>query len=434
MTAVAQAHPGWDRRRLVYGDWSWLVRDGLDVLRIAFFAGAIAFAVQGRSTAVALTAASVVLLVARVIDLPRWFDFGLVVAMTLIAYGTALSLYGGWFYYDKIVHGLSPIGYVPVLYIVLVRLGVVPDPGRAIREHRVARISGIFIVTLALGIAVGGVYESIEWFEDKFLGGHFVGGLWDTETDLLCDEGGSLVGAAFLTVWALRGWTSRRVTVVPAPGPTATPASAAAEHLRPGRSMWQRRIRGLPLIAQGAVAIAAGVSILTLAAPTVRTVGIVVGIALIVSAAAELVEFARHPDPAKRADRLIVFAVLAVAGTVVLVWPAISQVALLYAVGATAVVFGLAEVAALSTRSSTTRERWLGALSGIVAFVFGIAMLAWPSSSLEAVINLLGVYLIVIGMLRLLRAADAWHRRRAAAHGSVGAAARTEIHGHVRSP
>jgi uncharacterized membrane protein HdeD (DUF308 family)/uncharacterized membrane protein YjdF len=429
MTTEVQAHPGWDRRRLVYGDWSWLVRDGLDVLRIAFFAGTIVFAVQGRSTAVALTAASAVLLVARVIDLPRWFDFGLTVAMTLIAYGTALSLYGGWFYYDKIVHGLSPVGYVPVLYIVLVRLGVVPDPGRAIREHRVARISGIFIVTLALGIAVGGVYESIEWFEDKFLGGHFVGGLWDTETDLLCDEGGSLVGAAFLTVWALKGWTSRRVTVVPAPGPGATPVSAAAERLRPGRAIWQRRIGGLPLVAQGVVAIAAGVSILALAAPTVRTVGIVVGIALVLSAAAELLEVARHPDPTRRADRLIVVGALAGAGAVVLVWPTISQLALLYAVGASAVVFGLAEVAALSTQPSTSRQRWLGALSGIVAFVFGIAMLARPGSSLEAVINLLGVYLIVIGGLRLLQAADAWHRRRAARHGAVSAAAHTEVHG-----
>jgi uncharacterized membrane protein HdeD (DUF308 family)/uncharacterized membrane protein YjdF len=420
VTTHAHAAPVWDRRRLVYGDWSWLVRDGLDILRIAFFAGAIAFAVQGRSTAVALTAASVVLLVARIIDLPRWFDFGLVVAMTLIAYGTALSLYGGWFYYDKIVHGLSPIGYVPVLYIVLVRLGVVPDPGQAIREHRVARISGIFIITLALGVAVGGFYESIEWFEDKFLGGHFVGGLWDTETDLLCDEGGSIVGATFLTVWALRGWTSRRVTVVEAPGPSATPVSAAAERLRPGRSLWQGRIGALPVVAQGAVAIAAGVSILALAAPTVRTVGIVVGVALILSAAAELLELARHPDPTKRADRLVVTAALAGAGTVALVWPAISQRALLYAVGATAVVFGLAEVAAICSRPTTVRERWLGGVSGIVAFVFGIAMLARPESSLTTAIDVLGIYLIVIGAVRLLQAADAWHRRRAVAHDAEG--------------
>jgi hypothetical protein len=35
---------GWDRRRLVYGDWTWLVRDGIDVIRLAFIGGTIAFA------------------------------------------------------------------------------------------------------------------------------------------------------------------------------------------------------------------------------------------------------------------------------------------------------------------------------------------------------------------------------------------------------
>jgi hypothetical protein len=41
-------------------------------------------------------------------------------------------------------------------------------------------------------------------------------------------------------------------------------------------------------------------------------------------------------------------------------------------------------------------------------------MLGRPASSLGAVIDLLGVYLIVIGSLRLLQAVDAWHRQRRA--------------------
>jgi uncharacterized membrane protein HdeD (DUF308 family)/uncharacterized membrane protein YjdF len=414
MTTYAAAPSGWDRRRLIYGDWSWLVRDGLDVLRLVFIAGTIVFAIQGRSTAVALTAGSAVLLIARVIDLPRWFDFGLIVAMTLIAYGTALSLYGGWFYYDKIVHGVSPIGYVPVLYIALVRLGVVPDPGRAIRERRVARISGIFIVTLAVGLGVGAFYESIEWFEDKVLGGHFVGGLWDTETDLLCDEGGSLIGAGFLTIWALRGWTSRRLTVVSAPAPAATPVATAAERLRPGRSMWARGIAGLPLAAQGAVTVAAGALLLALPSPGLRTVGIIVGVAIVAFAAFEVVELARHDDPVKRLDRLVAIAALAGAGALVLAWPAITQRALLYAAGVSAVAFGVAETAALSTRPFSTRERWLGALSSVVAFVFGIAMLARPGTSLAAAIDLLALYLLVTGGLRLVQSAEAWRRRQRA--------------------
>ena len=115
----------------------------------------------------------------------------------------------------------------------------------------------------------------------------------------------------------------------------------------------------------------------------------------------------RHHDRVKRAESLIGVAALAGAGTVVLAWPTISQLALLYAVGASAVVLGVAEAAALSTRPRSSRESWLGALSSIVAFVFGIAMLARPGGSLAAVINLLGIYLIVIGVLRLLQAVDA---------------------------
>jgi uncharacterized membrane protein HdeD (DUF308 family) len=412
VTTHVEAHPGWDRRRLVYGDWSWLIRDGLDLIRLAFFGGTIAFAVQGNSDVVALTAASVVLLIARIVDLPRWFDFGLIMAMTLIAYGTALGLYGNWFYYDKVVHGLSPVGYVPVLYIALVRLGVVPDPGEAIREHRVARISGIFIVTLALGIAVGAGYESVEWFEDKFgiLGGHFVKGLWDTETDLLCDEGGSLVGATFLTVWALRGWSSRRVTVVPAPKPSASPLEAVGRRFRTGRgsevSMRESRLAELPLVAQGIALVAGGVLLLALPQPSLRTVGIIVGIALLAFAVFEAFEVVRRADPAERGARIATMTASAVAGSLILVWPTITERALLYAAGAASIVLAAAEAASLSGISDT-RQRWLGAAVSVVAYVFGIALLASPGNSLHAVIVLLGIYLVVLGGLRVLHALEA---------------------------
>jgi uncharacterized membrane protein HdeD (DUF308 family) len=409
---------GWDWQRILYGDWTWLVRDWIDVIRLAFIGGTIAFAVQGRSDVVALAAASSVLLIARIIDLPRWFDFGLTVAMTLIAWGTALHLYGQWFYYDKVVHGLSPVAYAPVLYIVLVRLGVVPDPGQAIREHRVARISGIFIVTLAVGMAVGAGYESVEWFEDKFdiLGGNFVKGLWDTETDLLADESGSLVGATFLTVWAMRGWSSRRVTVVAVPEPSASAFEAAAERVRTDRGSgspaWRSRLAGLPLTAQGIVGLVGGVLLLALPSPSLRTAGIVFGIVLWAFALFEAFELVRGATGAERVGRFATIAASAVAGTLALVWPTISQYALLYAVGVASVVFAFAEAASLSTRFDA-RARWLGGLAGLVTFAFGVALLASPGKSLDAVITLLGVYLLVLGGLRLVQAANAWRERRA---------------------
>jgi uncharacterized membrane protein HdeD (DUF308 family) len=159
------------------------------------------------------------------------------------------------------------------------------------------------------------------------------------------------------------------------------------------------------------VAIAAGVILLALVSPTVRTVGIVVGVALLASAMFELVELFRDDDPTTRTDRIIAIVAFAAAGALVLAWPTITQLALLYAAGISAVVFGAAEAAALTTRPFSERERWLGGVSSVVALFFGIALLAHPGSSLNTAINLLGIYLIVTGGLRLVQAADAWHRR-----------------------
>jgi uncharacterized membrane protein HdeD (DUF308 family) len=409
--------PDWDRRRLVYGDWNWLVRDGLDVLRYAFIAGTIVFAAQGRSAAVALGAASAVLLLARVVSLPRWFDFGLIAAITLIAYGTALGLYGDWFYYDKVVHTLAPFGYSPVLYIALVRLGVVPDPGVAIRERRVARIAGIFIVTLAVGMAVGGFYENIEWLEDKYdiLGGHFVKGLWDTETDLLCDATGSLAGATFITIWALRGWSSHRVTVVPAPGPKVTPLEAVAGRAQETRvestaRRWRQRMEGLPLAAQGLVGLVAGLLLLALPSPSLRTLGVVLGSALLVTAALGAFALLRGHSRRGRALDALEVAAAAVAGLLLLAWPTITQLGLLYAVGVFSIVLALLEVASL-TEDRPGHDRWLGALAGIAAFVFGLAMLAIPGRSLDAIITVLGLYFLVLGAIRLFQSLAAWYGR-----------------------
>jgi len=410
--------PDWDRRRLIYGDWNWLVRDGLDVLRYAFIAGTIVFAAQGNSDAVALGAASAVLLLARVVNLPRWFDFGLIVTMSLIAYGTALGLYGDWFYYDKVVHTLAPFGYSPVLYIALVRLGVVPDPGVAIRERRVARIAGIFIVTLAVGMAVGGFYENIEWLEDKWniLGGNFVKGLWDTETDLLCDATGSLAGATFITIWALRGWSSHRVTVVPAPGPRVTPLEAVAGRAQESgpestAGRWRRHMESLPLAAQGLVGIGAGVLLLALPSLSLRTVGILLGSALLVTAALGAFELLRGHSRRGRALDAVEVAAAAVVGVLVLTWPAITQRTLLYAIGLFSIVLALLEVGSL-TEDRPGHDRWLGALAAIAAFVFGLAMLGIPGRSLDAIVTLLGLYFLVLGAIRFVQALAAWHAGR----------------------
>jgi uncharacterized membrane protein HdeD (DUF308 family) len=122
------------------------------------------------------------------------------------------------------------------------------------------------------------------------------------------------------------------------------------------------------------------VLLLALPAPSLRTVGIVFGIALLAFAVFEGVALARGANRAERAARFAAMSASAVVGTLALAWPTISQLALLYAAGGASVVLAVAEAASLSNRLDR-HERWLGAAASVVAFVFGIALLASPEGA-----------------------------------------------------
>ena len=74
--------------------------------------------------------------------------------------------------------------------------------------------------------------------------------------------------------------------------------------------------------------------------------------------------------------------------------------------GGASIVLAAAEAASLSRRAMPARGG-RGAAASVVAYIFGIALLASPGNSLHAVIILLGIYLVVLGGLRVLHAAEA---------------------------
>lgn len=202
-----------DERRLLLGDWGRWIRDPIDLLRLCFIAGALVYVVLGRSTAIELVAASIVLVIARFLNLPRPYDLTLMLALVLIAFGSALDLYSRITYYDKVVHGVSPALWAPVLYILCVRLEVLPDLGHSRTAHT---FIGIFLVTLALGAAVGAAYEICEWTLDGiFPHWHLVKSERDTATDLIADFVGATLGGLSLVCWNM--WGSGTVRRVPGP-------------------------------------------------------------------------------------------------------------------------------------------------------------------------------------------------------------------------
>jgi hypothetical protein len=195
-------------RSLVMGDWNRVVRDPIDVLRAAFFAGAAAFAVLGELGGVANPlVGGIALLVARAIDLPRLYDLGFTVAIILTGWGEALGLYDLWKPYDNVVHFIVPMLCAQVAYIALARIEVLPDMREDFTAHRYA---GIFTVTLALGVAIGGIWEILEWSSDSLFDSSLQLSNDDTVGDLISDTLGAVAGGLLLVAWTRYGWGSVR--------------------------------------------------------------------------------------------------------------------------------------------------------------------------------------------------------------------------------
>jgi hypothetical protein len=200
--------PPMEARTLLMGDWGRTVRDPIDLLRAAFFAGAAVFAVLGELGGVAnLLIAGVALLVARAADLPRLYDLGFTIAMILTGWGEALGLYDAWKSYDNFVHFVVPMLTSQVAYISLARLEILPD----LREEFVPRhYTGIWLVTFALGVAIGGLWEILEWSSDELFGSNLSMSNDDTVGDLIADSLGAATGGLLLVAWTKYGWGSVR--------------------------------------------------------------------------------------------------------------------------------------------------------------------------------------------------------------------------------
>ena len=100
-------------------------------------------------------------------------------------------------------------------------------------------------------------------------------------------------------------------------------------------------------------------------------------------------------------------------GVAALIWPTVAVVALVFVIGAWAVVTGVAEiVTAVRLRAHLTSE-WLLIFAGALSVIFGLLLWLWPGLGAMAMVAVVGVYAIVFGIalmiagFRLRGAADA---------------------------
>jgi hypothetical protein len=178
-------------QKLILGDWSLWVRDPLDLMRLAFLGATIGWGLAGEPVT-QVVAASAVLWLARVVSLPRFYDFSLIIVMFLLAWGEVLGLYDSWGSYDNVVHFTVPLLVTGMMYLLLVRLGVLPEL-HTLKQHH--QRFGFFLTALFLGMAVGAGWEIVEFTLDSTTASQLQISVHDTSTDLIFDTLGA-VGSA----------------------------------------------------------------------------------------------------------------------------------------------------------------------------------------------------------------------------------------------
>ena len=89
-------------------------------------------------------------------------------------------------------------------------------------------------------------------------------------------------------------------------------------------------------------------------------------------------------------------------GVMVLVWPSISALALLYVIGAYAVLLGILAVAASFRLPLDGRDAASMMLTGLVSIVFGIVIFAKPGAGALAVLALIAAFALVTGVSELV--------------------------------
>jgi hypothetical protein len=197
-------------KRVFLGDWHPVLRDPLDLVRVSFVVGAVAFALAGDGdAAVRLLLPAIAVLAVRALDVPRLVDCVFCAAMIFQGWGNALHLFSRYWWYDNTVHITLPMALAPIIYIAFSRLDVVPDPAQ--RVGGASQVAGMALVAACFGVTAASYYEIYEWVVNNWFGQHLFTSETDTITDLADGFLGSALGGLILAGWTLGRYTTRRV-------------------------------------------------------------------------------------------------------------------------------------------------------------------------------------------------------------------------------
>jgi hypothetical protein len=180
-----------------------------DVVRLILLVGAALLLGDGQGrAALEFTVAFGLALVPRALRLPRALDLGFALAMSLATWGNVFDLFERYGWYDTVVHFTLPAVAAPTGYLVLVRLGVLPQ-GTAREWAR--PYAGMALIVFLIGAGLEAVFEIYEFTVDGLTGSQLQMGNTDTVSDLAASSLGAFLGGQLLVAW----WSSLAAALTP---------------------------------------------------------------------------------------------------------------------------------------------------------------------------------------------------------------------------
>jgi uncharacterized membrane protein HdeD (DUF308 family) len=171
----------------------------------------------------------------------------------------------------------------------------------------------------------------------------------------------------------------------------------------------ENRQYGWLIAVRGIIAIVFGFLALLWPGITVLALAVLFGAFALVDGTGMLIGyFRRRVGGRYRAAHLVAGVAAVVFGVFTLVWPGITVLALTVLIGAWAVVVGMLEIVA----ATEGRSEWYVGLIGALSIVAGVLILLRPGIGALAIAQIIGVYAIIIGALRL---AETWRLYRSTA-------------------
>ena len=153
------------------------------------------------------------------------------------------------------------------------------------------------------------------------------------------------------------------------------------------------------ILIRGIIAVIFGVYVL-LSNPVITAVSLVLafGIYAVVSGGITFfVGLFGSGDGGDRAMLVIQGILQAILGVLVLAWPGISMISLLYAIIIFAFVGGIIEIVG----AFQNRDFWLG-LSGVISVIFGVYAFRFPGDGALTVLFAIGIYAILVGVALII--------------------------------